>query len=372
MLRASTVVKTQARRRWGVVLAVVLALVSVPVVINVWPAGAAAVGVAELRERMAASAGQAYQGYAQSSGLLPLPALPNLERVTALVSGVTEMRTWYAGRDRWRVDVIDGSTERDLYQTPTAQYAWDYGDNQLSRIVGEQPIRLPRGADLTPPELVRRLLGIAAGDRFERLAGKRVAGIAAAGLRIVPATPDTTVAHVDVWADPGSGLPLQAEVTAKTGVRPVFVTRFLQVQLSVPDADVLSPPEPRPGMSFTTTDAADILGAVSRRRPVSLPDRLGAFGRRDAVAGVAAAGGYGTGLAQFVVAVLPGRFGSQAYDKVATFGQAVTVPNGSAAVIATGLLTVLVVRAQRTYLVAGLVDPAALQRVASELSGVGG
>jgi hypothetical protein len=45
------------------------------------------------------------------------------------------------------------------------------------------------------------------------------------------------------------------------------------------------------------------------------------------------------------------------------------VPSGSAALLATGLLTVLAVQAGRTYLVAGLVAPAVLQRVATELAG---
>ena len=130
--------------------------------------------------------------------------------------------------------MIEGSTERDVYQTPDAQYVWDFGDSQLTRIVGDQPVRLPRAADLTPPELARRLLGIAAGDRLEPVAGRRVAGIEAAGLRIVPATADTTVDHIDVWADPATGLPVQAEVTARGGQRPVFVTRFLELALDRP------------------------------------------------------------------------------------------------------------------------------------------
>jgi hypothetical protein len=74
-------------------------------------------------------------------------------------------------------------------------------------------------------------------------------------------------------------------------------------------------------------------------------------------------------MAQFVVAALPGRFGGQAYDRVETFGRTVDVPGGAqAAMIGTGLLTVLVVRAERTYLVAGLVQPALLERVAADLS----
>src|SRR5690349_24900174 len=99
-----TVVGAQARRRWGVVLAVVVVLCSIPVAINIWPARAADISVPALRARIAASAGRAYSGYAQSTGLLPLPSLPNLERVTALLSGTTEMRTWYPRPDRRRAD----------------------------------------------------------------------------------------------------------------------------------------------------------------------------------------------------------------------------------------------------------------------------
>jgi hypothetical protein len=99
-----------------------------------------------------------------------------------------------------------------------------------------------------------------------------------------------------------------------------------------------------------------------------LPDRLAGLPRRDAVAQVSAAGVYGSGLAQFVVISLPGRFGSQAYDQAARFGAKVSVPQGDAALIATGLLSVLVVRGERTYLVAGLVQPAVLQGVAGDLA----
>jgi hypothetical protein len=364
-----SVVTTQARRRWGVVLAVVALLCSIPVALNLRPVSAAVLDVAVLRERIAASADRPHQGFAQSSGLLPLPPLPNLEQVVALASGRTEMRIWYAARDRWRVDVIEGSTERDLYRTPEAEYLWDYGATRLTQIVGDQPVRLPRPADLTPPDLTRRLLAIAAGDRFEPLAGRWVAGIDAAGLRIVPATADTTVAHVDVWADPATGLPLQAEITARGGERPVFVTRFLEVDLTTPDAGVLTPPAERPGIDFTVTAAPDILSAINRRRPADLPERLAGFARRDAVADLAAAGVYGTGLAQFVVLAVPGRYGYPAFDRVSTFGRDLDVPGGEAALIGTGLLTVLVVRADRTYLVAGLVAPALLERVATDLAG---
>jgi hypothetical protein len=370
MVTGRTVVTAQGLRRWALVLGLALVLAAIPVAINVWPVHASAADPAALRARIAASGSQPFSGYAQSTGLLGLPALPNLTQVTAPLSGTTEMRAWYASPRSWRVDVLGDGTERDLYQTPQAQFSWDFGDNQLIRIEGGQPVRLPRPADLTPPELVRRLLSAAGGDRAGPLAAKRVAGIDAPGMRLTPAGPDTTVAHVDIWADPRHGLPLQAEITAKGGTRPVFVTRFLAITFGVPDAAVLTPPAPRAGIGYTVTEAPDILGAINRRRPVPLPPALAGYARRDAVRGVSAAGVYGTGLSCFVVVALPGRFGATAFEQISTYGREVPVPAGSqAALIATGLLNLLAVRdGYRTYLVAGPVAPALLQRVATSLA----
>ncbi|GAA2712341.1 hypothetical protein [Actinoplanes palleronii] len=369
-----TVVTAQGLRRWAVVLGLVLVLAAVPVVVNVWPVRAAGVDPADLRSRIAASGIQAHQGYAQSAGLLGLPALPNLTQVTALVSGTTEMRTWYAAPDRWRVDVLGEGTEHGLYQTPEAQFTWDFGDNQLTRIEGAQPVRLPRAADLTPPALARQVLSAAAGDSLTPLDAKRVAGVEAAGMRLTPAGTDTTVAHVDIWADPEHGLPLQVEVTARGGARPVFVTRFLEIRFGAPDAGVLTPPAPRPGIGYSVAEAPDALSALNRGQPAPLPATLAGLPRRDAVAGVSAAGVYGAGLASFVVLALPGRSGGRAFRQITTYGLEVPVPDGNeAAVIETGLLNVLAVRNRnRTFLVAGLVGPDLLRRVATGLAGVTG
>ena len=365
-----TVVGAQARGRWALVLAFVVLLCCVPVVLNLRPARAAEIAPAALLAKIAASRDQPFEGYAQASGLLPLPSLRNLEQVTALVSGLTEMRTWYAAKNNWRVDVINGGSERDLYQTPDAQYVWDYGDNQLSRITGDQPVRLPRAADLVPTALVHTLIDLAAGETLSSIASRKVAGIDAAGIRITPAATGTTVQRIDLWADPATGLPLQAEVTARGGQRPVFTTRFLDLKYGTPKATVLTPPAPTGAIGYTETAAPDLLSAINRRRYGLLPDRLGELTRRDAVARISAVGVYGTGLDQLIVVSLPGRFGAQAYDQIATYGTKVTVPDGtSAAMIATGLLSVLVVRGQRTYLVAGLVGPAVLQATATDLAG---
>ncbi|WP_306210350.1 LolA-like protein [Actinoplanes sp. RD1] len=359
-----TVVSSQARRRWLVVLVVVALLAAVPVLLALRPAAAGEIEIGALRARIAASGGHPFHGYAQSSGLLPVPDLPGLSDVTSLVSGVTEMRTWYASPERWRVDVLDGAAETDLYQADGAQVMWESAAGQLTRIEGPQPVRLPRGADLTPPALGARLLALAAGDTFSPLAAKRVAGVDAAGLRIAPGTAGTTVARVDLWADPDTGLPLQVEITARGGSRPVFVTRFLEVHLSAPDNGVLTPPEPGPGVGSVVTDTSDLLAAANRLGRGGLPERLGGFARQ--ATPLAAAGVYGTGFARFVVARLPGGAGRRAYEQVRTFGTAV---GDDAAVLPTGLLTVGAVRGGRgTYLIAGLAEPAVIQQVVRELS----
>jgi hypothetical protein len=130
---------------------------------------------------------------------------------------------------------------------------------------------------------------------------------------------------------------------------------------------VLTPPAPRDGIGFHATEAPDILTSINRRRPVSLPAGLAGQPRRNVVAGLAVADAYGTGLSSFVVVALPGRFGGPAFQRITAFGTA--VPGVDASVIATGLLSVLIVRTtQRYYLLAGLVEPALLQRAAADLA----
>jgi hypothetical protein len=366
-----TVVGHQTRRRWAAVAAGAAVLCALPVIVAFWPVRAAAVGTGTLRTRILASAGQAYQGYALSSGAMGLPALPRLAGVAALFSGATRMRAWYAGPRRWRVDVLGTGTERDLYQRPEGQYVWDYADNALTLVTGEQPVRLPRAADLLPPDLARRLLAAATGDRVAALPARRVAGRPAAGLRVIPTDPHTTVARVDIWADPGSGLPLAVDVTGRGATRPILSTRFLQVSLAAPADATLRPPAVPAGAGFTESTAADVLGVLRRSGADPLPPVLAGQPRLAAAAALAAAGRYGRGLAQFVVLRLPGAFGRQAEGGVETYGQRVPLDRGEASMISTGLLGVLVLRTatdRDVYLVAGLVDATWLREVGQALA----
>lgn len=354
----------------------VVVLCSVPVAVQAWPVGDPGVDVRTLHDRINASATQPYQGYAQSSASMGLPELPRLRDVTALAGGTTSLRTWYAGRDRWRVDLLDAGTERGVYRSGRDEYLWDYGENQLTIVTGagdpaQQLVRLPRAADLTPPELGRRLLAAAAGDPVSGLPARRVAGIAAAGLRITPVDPQTTVGYVDVWADPGTGLPLQVEITGRGTTRPILATRFLEVSLTAPAAGVLTAPAPRAGIGFTVTRTPDLLSALRRVNPGQLPDTLAGQPRRSVTPG-APVGIYGTGLAQYAVLALPGRLGNGAFENAVRWGRRLTLTSGDAGLVTTALLSLMVVRSTGTgqaYLVAGPVGAPLLEQIAGQLAG---
>jgi hypothetical protein len=356
-----------------VVAAGVLVLISLPPIIAAWPVHAQSVPLDQLAVRMSASAGVPYQGFAVSSGTAGLPTLPQLSDVIDLLNGETQLRVWYAGPERWRVDQIDAGSEVGLYQQPGDQVRWDFGTNQVTTIVGDQPIRLPSGIDLLPPDLGRRILSLVdpSTASLSALPAKRVAGIAAAGLRITPEDAETTVGQVDLWADPATGLPLQVEVTGKGASAPVLVTRFLDLDYTAPTDGVLVPPRGGATTGHVFTDGADISRAFRSLRPGPLPDSLGGAARTD-THGTVGLAAYGSGLTRFLVITVPRRVGFDAYDRaVKAGGVKVSLPGGDGVIVRSSLLTVMAMDsdpARRTYLLVGLVDTAVLKRAGSELS----
>jgi hypothetical protein len=376
-----TVVRHELQRRWFLVLASATALAGLPIAISAWPTDTPTVDAQVLGDLIHRSDGQPYEGYAESVGVMGLPELPRLSQVTSLLSGTTRMRAWYAAQDRWRVDAVDTGSERGTYRTPDGLYSWDYGANRLTQfnlvvtgvvvnggvvdpggptrtdVLGEPPARLPRPADLMPPDVARRLLAMADGDRVESIPGRRVAGVAAGGIRVTSVDPHSAVGWIDIWADPRSGLPLQVEVTARNAERPILATRFLEVALRNPGADVLAPPPRRNGLSVTTGNANDSPRpggpAVVRFNPITV---------------------YGTGLTQFVVLPLSRRVARQVYSGIAAWGLSMTFSSGRAALIASPLLSVMIVQptaTNRTYLIAGMVTGEYMQQVGTELVGGG-
>ncbi|GHG49941.1 MULTISPECIES: hypothetical protein [Amycolatopsis] len=365
-----SVVRHEKRRRWAVVAAVAAVLVSAPsVVAALAPAGAAA-DPEKLRALVLDSAGKPYQGYAESTGSLAVPELPNLAAVTALFSMRTPMRVWYAGPDRYRVDILGTAGEHDVYRLPDGEYTWDYGDNTLTELIGDPGLRLPRAGDLLPPELARRILRASRGDRVSALPGRNVAGVAASGLRLVSADPDTTIGEVDVWADPVTGVAVRVELTARGQHAPLLVTEFQQLEQTTP---VVEAPRPVLGSGFTVTSAPDVADTLGALGEVPLPSSLA--GRplvSSTFGGVQGAALYGRGLAALAVIAVPRTVANAARDAAGKAGAVeVRLATGSVVQLSITPLSLGIVQAsvsRRSFLLAGTVTQGVLMSVAEELT----
>jgi len=364
------VVSSERRRRWVVVAVVAALLLAVPAVVSALAPAGTSTDPARLRALILGSGERPYQGYAESAGALALPSLPHLADVSALFSGPTTVRAWYAGPDRYRFAVLTTGGERDVYRLPDGEYTWDYGANQLSALIGDPSVRLPRAGDLLPPELARRVLAAAAGDTVSVLPARRVAGVEASGLRLVPADPDTTIGRVDIWADPVTGVAVRVEVTARGQAAPMLVTAFDELEQTVP---VVAAPKPAPGSGFSVVTAPDIASGLGALGQIPLPASLA--GRRVRAAGFGGVQGaalYGSGLAAFAVAAVPRNIANAAADAAGQAGASnVPLPSGNAVVLSITPLSLAVVRStvsRRSYLVAGTVTSQVLLDVAGELS----
>jgi hypothetical protein len=363
-----SVVSRQAWLRWAAVVGGTAVLCALPVVVGALPVPQSPISATALRARILASGHVPYQGYAESTVSLGLPSLPDLSGVSMLLDGTTDQYTWYRSPAHWRAEVSTPAGEDDTYQAGASTYLWDYSRNLLTRIVGSEPVRLPRAADLLPPALGRRLLALAAGSaRFSRLPSRRIAGVDAAGLQVRASDPRTTIAAVDVWADPVTGLPVAVQVLARGSGRPAVTSAFLQLSETRPALSVVTP-HPAPGVGTTTTAIPEVSGILDGIGP-PLPGRLAGFARTPILDDLTSIAAYGTGFSRFVVIPLPGRVGTQALSTVLGSGLAqVRLPDGTAVVIRTPLLTVVLARSTfggPVFLLAGPVTPVMLLRAAS-------
>ncbi len=376
--RQVSVVAGTRRRQWFAVLSVVLIISFTPLALSVWPVDAGDIAVESLRDKVLASANVPYEGFAQSQGNAGVPELPALSQVGNLFNGTIRLRAWYAAPDHWRVDQIDSTGELGYYRTDGGTEVWDFSSNELTRVIGDLPVRLPWAADLTPPALTRRLLAFTTPqDRLETLPDSRIAGVSAVGFRVVPRDDDSLVRHLDVWADPGSGLPLRVSMATRTGSTPVVVSRFLEVRQHKPDDDVLRPPAPAKA-SISATTEPDVVAAINSRVNLPLPPRLAGRERRATASPLSGVATYGTGWSSFVVMGAPGRLGRALSEALRSGGgQPVEVDEGQGTQLTGSLMTVVVVRADRgsrgdAYLLAGPVTAELLEQAAGDLLGATG
>jgi hypothetical protein len=359
-------------RRWLLVAAGAAALVGAVPLRDALPVASGSTPADDLRRRILGSAVQPWVGLAEATGRIALPELPALESTTALFTGVTRVRGHVEGPDRWRADELTPVGERDVYRLDGREYVWDFGFDQLTTLSGDAALRLPRAADLLPPDLGRRLLRLAPDDPVTPLPARRVAGFRAEGLRLTPSDPDTTIGRIDVWADPVTGLPLHVEVAPRSdpGV-PLLASAMQEVVLEPPAPTALVPPRP-PGSSRVRAEAADLGGALRVLDAPDPPAQL-AGRRRVTLPGerLPGVGIYGTGSAGFVLVPLSRGIAGRVLDGAAAAGGVpIEVPRGRAVRIGTPLLS-LAVRGGRggSVLLVGTVTPPVLERAVVELSG---
>ncbi len=307
-------------------------LCALPAVIAALPVPASPISAPALRARILASAGVPYQGYAESTVNLGLPELPDLHNVSQLLDGTTDQYAWYYSPAYWRADDVTGTGESDTYADGGVTYLWNYGTNLLTQVTGAEPVRLPRAPDLLPPALARRLLDTAGrADQITRLPARRIAGVDAAGLRLVPAGGDTTIGMVEIWADPASGLPVAVQISGRGAAAPVLVSTFLELSRARPGlAAVL--PHPAPGVGLTTTRLPDVDGVLNGdgdgdHDGTPFPPRLGGLRHVALPGSPPGIAVYGTGFSRFVLLPLPRGVGTDALNAAIQAGaDSVTLP----------------------------------------------
>src|SRR3712207_4184897 len=116
-------------------------------------------------------------------------------------------------------------------------------------------------------------------DELSPLSGRRIAGIEAAGLRLTPAERTTSIARVDLWADPESGLPLRVELSGAGDSRPILTSAFRDVSLTEPDPETTLF-RPASGVDITFEESVDVAAAANALSAYDLPTTLAGLDTR--------------------------------------------------------------------------------------------
>ena len=207
--------------RWLVVLVTAAALIGIPVAITARPAADPGVSPADLAQRIQASGGLGWSGLVETSGNLSLPDSDSFVGLAQLLGEDNDLRVWWRAADDWRIDRIRSTGETDLIRRGPTLIRWVF-ESETATVTPASEIRLPDASDLLPPTLARLMLQGVRAEELSALPARRVAGIDAAGVRVRPAESVSSIAQVDIWADPESGLPLQVELSGVGDRRPVL------------------------------------------------------------------------------------------------------------------------------------------------------
>jgi outer membrane lipoprotein-sorting protein len=364
--------------RWACVVVLAAALAAAPIVVGRVPAGSSSLSAQTLLAMVQHSGSTAYSGYAEADGGLSLPVSTQFGSVADLFGGQTQLRVWWRGRTDWRVDAISLTGEVDEHRNGDTVWNWDYETNEATETVSDSttPVRLPDSSDGLPSTLAQRLLSEAAPADVSRLPDRRIAGRDAPGIRLHPPQRGSTITEVDVWVDPGTGVPLAVDVSG-AGTR-VISTRFLDFSTSRPAASVTAFSPPR-GAQVRTTQDLDIAQFIQSLGLAGPPATLAGIARNPALSAAGSIGVYGSGVTEFAVTPLFGRTARSLRAQLAQTAGVSTTRAGQAVTV--GPLSLVITpagsnpsrapfgRDGSAWLLTGTVTTATLVAAANELVG---
>lgn len=289
--------------RWCVVALAAALLVAVPLAPRWLPVGRADASSGDLLAEARAGVDRTWSGTVETEGTLQLPDADRFGSVAALFGERTTLRAWWRDAEHWRVDrlLVTGETDTRRDGDLTLDYSYERAEATYSR---DPDIRLPRPGDLLPPVLAERLLrGVTDAD-VSAIGSRRIAGEGAAGIRVRPPSPLSSIERVDIWTGEDSAVPLALEVWARGATSPSFSSRFTSVSTAEPTAAVLAF-EPTRTTEVGTDDVLDIADAANQYAPVHPPAQVA--GLRRGAASDGAVGVYGEGTAQLIAIPLRDR-----------------------------------------------------------------
>jgi hypothetical protein len=354
--------------RWLVVLLVAAALVGTPFALAARPVPDRPRDPVALARLVQASATWGWSGSVETSGALAVPQSDSFATLGQLLGEDNALRVWWRGPQEWRVDRLRSTGETDLFRSRGMQVRWVF-ESDTATVSPVSRVRLPDTADLLPATLARSLLAGVRDDELSRLPARRVAGVVAPGLRVIPDDPAASLAHVDVWAEPGSGLPLRVELYGADDVRPVLRSEVTRLDLSPPDP-ATTVFRPAASTTLAYEDAVDVAAAANAFAPYDLPATLAGLPARDGE-DPAAVGVYGRGPTALIALPLRGQVARPLRDRLEASGNARRTAVGTVALV--GPVTLLVARVpggRGAFLLAGTVTPETVERAAEELLAV--
>ena len=353
--------------RWLVVLVAAAALVVTPIAVRARPTAPSDVTAADLVARIQRSGGVAWSGSVQSAGSLQVPDSDSFANLAQLLGEQNDLRVWWRSADDWRVDRIRSTGEADLFRSGSTSMRWVF-ESETATIAPVSQVRLPDASDLLPPTLGRSLLQGAREDEVARLPTRRVAGVDAPGVRLTPREAATTIGHVDLWAEPATGLPLRVELYGLGDQRPVLSTTLVELDLETPDPATtrFSPPA---SATVNYDESVDVAAAANAFAPFDLPASLAGLSARSGE-DPAAVGVYGRGPTTVIVLPLRGQVARPLRERLQSSGTARETALGTLAPLGPVGLLVTPDRGRGTFLLAGTVTSETLERAARELGSV--